>query len=705
MAELGELALTSSPPRWGAVCRFPLSRHLFAARKPASPGPRVATPPHHSRPHATYARCLRARAVITTSEVLVPCPRDPAVAPLLRDLHARLASAAAPSSPPPPPPKDGSNGGGDEKGADLPFEFVALEVCLDFACKSLQHETSTLEKEAYPALDELTSKVSTLNLERVRQIKSRLVAISGRVQKVRDELEHLLDDDMDMAALHLTEKLAYYQSAGHREEEVEEDGETLTGGSFRPNTEELEILLESYFVQIDGTLNKLSTLREYVDDTEDYINMMLDEKQNQLLQMGILMSTATLVISGATVVTGVLGINIRIPLYETPADTSVFWYAVAGIGGSGLALYLTAIICYKRTGILQTKLSLDLSSSSRCAVAGDYLRPGCLAPWHLRSSSACTCAGDAASWGRGESIAGGKWEWASVTAASSGGARASPEAVGTKQQLMRRTGLPPRDLRALSSASCPPAAIVARERAVVVNVERARAVITASEVLVPCPRDPAVAPLLRDLRARLATSTSTVPPPMKDGEGIIGKDGDEKGAHLPFEFAALETSTLEKVAYPALDELTSIVSTLNLERVRQIKSRLVAISGRVQKVRDELEHLLDDEMDMAALHLTEKLAYYQSSAGQSTRFDIEKEANELEDHRFHCGIKMNKPYTTNSCSESSSMDEEVEENGETLTGVSFRPNIEGLEILLESYFVQIDGTLNKLSTVSPSSPF
>ena len=42
----------------------------------------------------------------------------------------------------------------------------------------------TLEQEAYPALDELTSKISTLNLERVRQIKSRLVAISGRVQKV-----------------------------------------------------------------------------------------------------------------------------------------------------------------------------------------------------------------------------------------------------------------------------------------------------------------------------------------------------------------------------------------------------------------------------------------------------------------------------------------------------------------------------------------
>lgn len=33
-------------------------------------------------------------------------------------------------------------------------------------------------------MDELTSKVSRLNLEHVRHIKNRLVALSGRVQKV-----------------------------------------------------------------------------------------------------------------------------------------------------------------------------------------------------------------------------------------------------------------------------------------------------------------------------------------------------------------------------------------------------------------------------------------------------------------------------------------------------------------------------------------
>ncbi|KAJ6838319.1 magnesium transporter MRS2-1-like [Iris pallida] len=63
-----------------------------------------------------------------------------------------------------------------------------------------------LEIEAYPLLDALTSKISTLNLERVRRLKSRLVVLTRRVQKVRDEIEQLMDGDGDMAKMYLTEK-------------------------------------------------------------------------------------------------------------------------------------------------------------------------------------------------------------------------------------------------------------------------------------------------------------------------------------------------------------------------------------------------------------------------------------------------------------------------------------------------------------------
>ncbi|KAL0922800.1 hypothetical protein M5K25_006820 [Dendrobium thyrsiflorum] len=331
------------------------------------------------------------KAVITAMEVLVPNCKDPLVAPFLQDLQTKVASSfgapmhsvaessdtdadhavkTVPSyetiASSPRTNLDAYNNGGTKA---LPFEFRALEVCLESACRLLESETLTLEQEAYPALDELTSKISTLNLERVRQIKSRLVALSGRVQKVRDELEHLLDDDTDMAEMYLTEKLAS-QGAGdtasrvdigsdelelseHRDD-VKTETESTSGNSsvFKLNIEELEMLLEAYFVQIDGTLNKLSTLREYVDDTEDYINIMLDEKQNQLLQMGILLSMATLVLTAGVVVTGIFGMNITIDLYNVTTFHQ-FWETTYGTVGGCVILYIIAIVWGKKSGLLQ----------------------------------------------------------------------------------------------------------------------------------------------------------------------------------------------------------------------------------------------------------------------------------------------------------------------------------------------------------------
>ncbi|CAN1833448.1 Magnesium transporter MRS2-3 [Linum perenne] len=252
----------------------------------------------------------------------------------------------------------------------LPFEFVALEACLEAACGCLEIEAKTLELEAHPALDKLTSKISTLNLERVRQIKSRLVAITGRVQKVRDELEHLLDDDEDMAEMYLTEKEGQGPSTSYDPDiQAASDhpysvhgalSRTLTSTtrsalSKHLDVEELEMLLEAYFVQIDGTLNKLSTLREYVDDTEDYINIMLDDKQNHLLQMGVMLTTATLVISFFIVVAGIFGMNINISLFNEEVETGMpkFMWTVGGSTIGTIVLYVIAIAWCKHKRLLE----------------------------------------------------------------------------------------------------------------------------------------------------------------------------------------------------------------------------------------------------------------------------------------------------------------------------------------------------------------
>ncbi|KAI9388596.1 hypothetical protein POPTR_009G086300v4 [Populus trichocarpa] len=373
------------------------------------------------------------KAIITAQEVLLLNSRDPSVTPFegngdhSKATPCRVEEPDFQGSSPEKSPvgfshfedcnegikDEGKQGFENRDGSKvLPFEFVALEACLEAACSCLESEAKTLEQEAHPALDKLTSKISTLNLERVRQIKSRLVAITGRVQKVRDELEHLLDDDEDMVELYLTEKLVQQQLedsstsslnegndmdddelqadsddsipaevslgalASHKDDFNNIDNEhdhlftapnglgryshthtstTRSAISKHLNVEELEMLLEAYFVQIDGTLNKLSTLREYVDDTEDYINIMLDDKQNHLLQMGVMLTTATLVVSCFVVVVGIFGMNIKIALFKEDVQTGMpkFLWTLAGGTSGVIFLYVIAIAWCKHKRLLE----------------------------------------------------------------------------------------------------------------------------------------------------------------------------------------------------------------------------------------------------------------------------------------------------------------------------------------------------------------
>lgn len=239
---------------------------------------------------------------------------------------------------------------------DLPFEFKALELALEVTSASLDAKVTELEIEIYPVLDELASSISTVNLEHVRRLKSHLLSLTHKVQKVRDEIEHLMDDDGDMAEMYLTEKKermeAYLctdrylngvpagnwisrsapvsptcSSSGQPEKASNSTVASFSkhessAGSFTRgrHVEELEMLLEAYFVVTDNTLSKLLSLKEYVDDTEDFINIKLDNVRNQLIQFELLLTAATFVVTIFAVVTGVFGMNFEDSVFETASN-------------------------------------------------------------------------------------------------------------------------------------------------------------------------------------------------------------------------------------------------------------------------------------------------------------------------------------------------------------------------------------------------
>ncbi|KAM5552948.1 hypothetical protein ABKV19_025273 [Rosa sericea] len=261
----------------------------------------------------------RDRAIVLNLEVLLRDPLDENVIPVVEELQRRLPPVNSNCenqiffSPVDAAEEDESS-----------FEFRALEVALEAICSFLAARTTELETAAYPALDELTSKISSRNLDRVRKLKSAMTRLTARVQKVRDELEQLLDDDDDMADLYLSRKLAgacspvsasgppnWYPASptiGSISRASRASMVTVRGDE--NDVEELEMLLEAYFMQIDGTLNKLATLREYIDDTEDYINIQLDNHRNQLIQLELILSSGTVSLSMYSLVCGIFGVNI-----------------------------------------------------------------------------------------------------------------------------------------------------------------------------------------------------------------------------------------------------------------------------------------------------------------------------------------------------------------------------------------------------------
>lgn len=93
-----------------------------------------------------------------------------------------------------------------------------------------------------------------------------------------------------------------------------------------------------------------------------------------------------------------------------------------------------------------------------------------------------------------------------------------------KHSVMRRTGLPARDLRLLDPKLSHPSTILGREKAILIHLEHIRAVVTAIEVIVPNSKDPVVVPFLHDLRDRIANVV----------------DNGNGAKSLPFEFRALE---------------------------------------------------------------------------------------------------------------------------------------------------------------------
>ncbi|XP_042497400.1 magnesium transporter MRS2-4-like [Macadamia integrifolia] len=305
------------------------------------------------------------KAIVTAEEVLLLDPLCQDVIPFVDQLKqqlphkspSRIQEAGVERSHPTPggqwlPVPEAAEGLQHE----LPFEFQVLEIALEVVCIYFDNSVAGLERDAYPVLDELARNVCTKNLEHVRTLKSNLTRLLARVQKVRDEIEHLLDDNEDMAQLYLTRKWIQNQqyeammaatvsnnvvtlAPNLRQLSSNRSASLVTSShSDDHDVEDLEMLLEAYFMQLDGTRNKILSVREYIDDTEDYVNIQLDNQRNELIQLQLTLTIASFAIAVETLIAGTFGMNLKCQLFKIKGIYGPF------VGGSSALCFLLFLL-------------------------------------------------------------------------------------------------------------------------------------------------------------------------------------------------------------------------------------------------------------------------------------------------------------------------------------------------------------------------
>ncbi|KAL3135886.1 hypothetical protein ABBQ32_007442 [Trebouxia sp. C0010 RCD-2024] len=212
-------------------------------------------------------------------------------------------------------------------------------------------------------------------------------------------------------------------------------------------------------------------------------------------------------------------------------------------------------------------------------------------------------------------------------------------ALVDKHAVVAELGIHYRDLRILDPlVPTPyPTALFIREKALVVNLESIRMIVSADQVFVLSAPEPGQSlvvgkfpepgnPFVRDLIARLTSTTSS-----------SSRAASAMDRTLPFELRALEAALahtcrsleqesiqVERATLPSLKALMQKVSRPELEKVRTCKTNLNRMMARVSELKQELEGMLDDDQDMADMYLGRRQeAENQQKPDQSVRQQIE----------------------------------------------------------------------------------
>ncbi|KAL3761391.1 hypothetical protein ACHAW5_005763 [Stephanodiscus triporus] len=215
----------------------------------------------------------------------------------------------------------------------LPFELQSVDAILQTVTSMLMDDVKKVYRRAESAMGELrgdfpnkkrSGALTEYAQERLRLHKDEVNLMERRVKGFVRAINQVLDEDEDMTLMNLTRLLTHPERFMHPvpQEVLEEE------------SDEVELLLETYLQQALSIVNVLDLLKGHIMTTHEQISMTLDSLRNRLLFINTLLSVASLCVTMGSFIGSLFGMNITNPLQDTPDSENflqVTWVTSAAV--------------------------------------------------------------------------------------------------------------------------------------------------------------------------------------------------------------------------------------------------------------------------------------------------------------------------------------------------------------------------------------
>lgn len=228
---------------------------------------------------------------------------------------------------------------------ELPFELQCTDAVLQTVISMLSEETNELHDKTQQYISEIiygkrgkiytSEDPSTL----IRVVKDAVSEMTSRVKGLVQSLNTILDDYEDMALMNLSRLIT----------NPERFIQPVPIEVLEEESDEPELILESYLQQSLSLTNKLNLIQGQIDTTAELVHQKLDSNRNKILLANTIITTVILCATFATLVAGIFGMNLNNGMEDSE---TAFNLVVGWIVACGFVLFIVIMFIMYRTGAI-----------------------------------------------------------------------------------------------------------------------------------------------------------------------------------------------------------------------------------------------------------------------------------------------------------------------------------------------------------------